>query len=288
MTNKPLGDTARDVVERLSLAPHPEGGWYREVHRAQGSPRGALTSILYLLDAGMLGRWHRIDATELWCWQGGGEVELEVHEPGAELVRAHLGPGSGQSLQAIVPPYAWQRARASNSWCLVGCIVAPAFRFEGFEMAPADWEPGSPDPRFDALLGRAIDDLGAESGSIHLALDDGVLHLITARGIPAPVQAMVRIVPVGKGMAGLAVERSAPVTACNIQTDTSGDVRPGARATGLEGAIVVPILDEAERPVGAIGVANRAARTFSEAETARLLDHGRAVARARLGRTPGG
>jgi GAF domain-containing protein len=80
-------------------------------------------------------------------------------------------------------------------------------------------------------------------------------------------------------MAGLAVERGEPVTACNIQTDGSGDVRPGARATGLAGAIVVPIL-EGERPVGALGIANRAERTFSEAEVAELVAAGRRLADA--------
>ena len=71
-------------------------------------------------------------------------------------------------------------------------------------------------------------------------------------------------------MAGLAVERAQPVTACNIQTDTSGDVRPGAKRTGLEGAIVVPMLIDG-RPAGALGIANRAERTFSDGEQTLLL-----------------
>ena len=87
----------------------------------------------------------------------------------------------------------------------------------------------------------------------------------------------IRVIPVGKGMAGLAVERRAPITACNIQTDASGDVRPGAKATGLEGAICVPVLSGA-RAVGALGVANRAERTFTDDEQALLLDIGRELA----------
>jgi GAF domain-containing protein len=77
-------------------------------------------------------------------------------------------------------------------------------------------------------------------------------------------------------MAGLAVERAAPVGACNIQTDGSGDVRPGARATGMEGAVVVPILD-GEKATGALGIANRSERTFSGEETALLIEVGRAL-----------
>lgn len=278
LNTMPLGDSAQAIAERLSLAPHPEGGWYRELHR-----EGAMTSILFLLDAGMESRWHRLNASEAWYWHAGGEIELELHDPGSPRATLRLGMGEGASLQAFVPPYAWQRAKAIDRWCLVGCAVTPAFDFSRFEMAPPEWTPESPDPRFDPLLEKAIRELGAESGSVHLLASDRVLHLICSRGIPEPVRAIVRRVPVGKGMAGLAVERREPVSACNIQTDQSGDVRPGAKATGLEGAVVVPILDEGGAAVGALGVANRSPRAFTPAETSRLTEIGREVARARLG-----
>lgn len=126
------------------------------------------------------------------------------------------------------------------------------------------------------MLAETIAELQAESGSLHLLGDDGVMHLTVAQGLPEPVLAMVRIVPIGKGMAGLAAERKQPVTACNIQTDATGNVRPGARATGMEGAIVVPVL-RGDQALGALGVANRSERTFTEEETALLLAVGRAV-----------
>ena len=92
-------------------------------------------------------------------------------------------------------------------------------------------------------LTRILEELSADSGTIHLLGDDGVLHLNAASaGIPQVVLDTIKDVPVGKGMAGLAVERKQPVNACNIQTDASGDVRPGARATGLQGSVVVPLL----------------------------------------------
>jgi signal transduction protein with GAF and PtsI domain len=119
---------------------------------------------------------------------------------------------------------------------------------------------------------------GADTGTLHLLGDDGLLHLEALSGqFPPPVLAMIRQIPVGKGMAGLAVERGQPVDACNIQTDASGDVRPGAKATGMEGAIVVPVFDSA-RVIGALGIANRAERTFSDAEKADLIAAGRALA----------
>lgn len=133
----------------------------------------------------------------------------------------------------------------------------------------------------EAALARIVSALAADSGTLHFLEDDGLLHLAAASpGLPEAVLALVRTIPVGKGMAGLAVERAKPVDACNIQTDTSGDVRPGARATGLAGSIVVPIFD-GETVVGALGVANRSERTFDETEIARLIQEGRNLAALR-------
>lgn len=132
-----------------------------------------------------------------------------------------------------------------------------------------------------AALARIVREYAADSGTIHFLGNDGFLHLAAAsQGMPDSVLAIIQTIPVGKGMAGLAVERAKPVDACNIQTDTSGDVRPGAKATGLAGSIVVPIFD-GDTVVGALGVANRSERTFSEQEIAGLVDEGRKLAAAR-------
>lgn len=139
----------------------------------------------------------------------------------------------------------------------------------------------------DQLLAAIVERLSADSGTIHLLKSGDMLHLVAATpGLPAPVLEKIREIPVGKGMAGLAVERAAPVDACNIQTDTSGDVRPGALATGLAGAIVVPIL-RGNEVIGALGVANRAERTFTQDEIEALLAAGRAIA-AKHSETPSG
>lgn len=120
-------------------------------------------------------------------------------------------------------------------------------------------------------LNATVAHFGADSGTIHLIADDGALHLRAATaGIPQFVLDTVRIVPIGKGMAGLAAERAQPVTACNIQTDTSGDVRPGAKLTGLEGAIVVPMIVDGEVR-GSLGIANRRERVFTDDEQRLLL-----------------
>src|SRR5712692_605229 len=128
---------------------------------------------------------------------------------------------------------------------------------------------------YSEALDLTIAHFRADSGTIHMLESDGVLHLKAAsQGLPEPVLAAVRLVPLGKGMAGLAVERGEPVDTCNLQTDSTGNVKPGARATGMEGAIVVPIF-AGEKAVGALGIANRTTRRFSAGETALLMEAGR-------------
>ena len=129
----------------LGLSPHPEGGHYRELWRdcpASGG-RGAGTSILFLLAAGERSHWHRVDAAEIWLWQGGAPLLLGVAETGAGPRQVRLGPdlAGGEVLQGVVPAGAWQDARSLGGWTLVSCVVAPAFEFAGFEMAPAGWSP---------------------------------------------------------------------------------------------------------------------------------------------------
>lgn len=137
--------TAETVVRLLALAAHPEGGHYREIYRdlpADGG-RGACTSIYYLLAAGETSAWHRIDAIEIWHWYAGAPLRLSIAAPGAPRSDLLLGNDLAQSHrpQAIVPVFAWQAARSTGDWSLVGCTVAPAFQFDGFEMAPPDWQP---------------------------------------------------------------------------------------------------------------------------------------------------
>jgi GAF domain-containing protein len=144
----------------------------------------------------------------------------------------------------------------------------------------SDIERSIRDASWDGVLLKILAKFNADSGTIHTLGQDGVLHLQAASvGIPQVVLDTIKDVPVGKGMAGLAVERRRPVDACNIQTDESGDVRPGARATGLQGSIVVPML-RGDTAVGALGVANRQERTFTDDETALLVEVGRVLAKA--------
>jgi predicted cupin superfamily sugar epimerase len=141
-----MDDEARAVVTALSMSRHPEGGWYVERWRASAGPgvRPAGSAILYLLAAGERSHWHRLDAAEVWQWSGGGTLELRIWADGDSAIRTvRLGSdlATGASPQAVVPAGAWQSARPLDAWTLVGCIVAPAFTFDGFELAPPGWDP---------------------------------------------------------------------------------------------------------------------------------------------------
>ena len=138
-----LSHPASDVREALGLSAHPEGGHFRELWRdtpSQGG-RGAATSILFLLAQGERSHWHRVDAAEIWLWQAGAPLLLGVADGGRREVR--LGPDLGrrEAMQAVVPAHVWQEASSLGAWSLVSCVVAPAFEFAGFELAPVGWSP---------------------------------------------------------------------------------------------------------------------------------------------------
>ena len=140
--------TAADVIRLLDLKPHPEGGHFRETfrdtRRVDGG-RAASTTIYFLLGRGERSQWQRFDAAEAWHWHAGAPLALEMAErDGGPVTRLTLGPdlAAGERPQAVVPAHAWQAAQTLGDWTLVGCTVAPAFEFAGFEMAPAGWKPG--------------------------------------------------------------------------------------------------------------------------------------------------
>ena len=139
--------TAAEIITRLELRPHPEGGHYRETFRDQSvdvNGRSCSTLIYFLLARGERSHWHRIDAVEVWHYYAGSPLTLRIaHEGGTQHV-VRLGPdlAAGERPQAIVPAHAWQAAETTGDWTLVGCTVAPGFEFAGFEMAPQGWSPG--------------------------------------------------------------------------------------------------------------------------------------------------
>ena len=131
----------------LELKPHPEGGHFRETFRDPqkiGGGRAASTAIYFLLARVERSHWHRVDAVEVWHFHAGAPLMLEIAQDSGGRQRITLGPdlAAGERPQAVVPVRAWQSAESLGAWTLVGCTVAPAFDFAGFEMAPPSWEPG--------------------------------------------------------------------------------------------------------------------------------------------------
>jgi predicted cupin superfamily sugar epimerase len=133
------------LIAHLGMQPHPEGGHFVETFREQPADggRGAATCIHFLLQAGEASAWHRVDAAEIWHFAAGDPLVLTLSDDG-RTVRDHRLcadlPG-GQQAHVVVPKDCWQSARSDGAWTLVSCIVAPAFEFAGFEMAPPDWKP---------------------------------------------------------------------------------------------------------------------------------------------------
>jgi predicted cupin superfamily sugar epimerase len=125
---------AQQLIESLGLAPHPEGGWYRQVFKsdakvtrqADGATRSALTTIYFLLTAGSVSRPHRVSSDEVWHFYEGGALELTIGDDVVLLDADHR--------VRVVPANVWQSARPLGEYALVGCTVGPGFEFEDFVM----------------------------------------------------------------------------------------------------------------------------------------------------------
>jgi predicted cupin superfamily sugar epimerase len=137
------------TAELLDLAPHPEGGWFRETWRAgpesvpdgYPGPRAAATGIYFLLTPGQESAWHRVRSDEVWLWHSGGPLTLldggDRDTPSDAPSAATLGPdlAAGQRPQQVIPAGHWQSARpAALSEVLVSCVVAPGFDFADFTL----------------------------------------------------------------------------------------------------------------------------------------------------------
>ena len=134
--------TAQDIIDRLKLEPHPEGGFYRQTWRAENEGRAVGTCIYFLLKDGGHSHWHKVDATEIWLYHAGAPLILS-------LSASDDGPATDHLLspdltvgepQLIVPEGHWQAARTTGEYTLVSCTVSPGFEFEGFILAAPDFD----------------------------------------------------------------------------------------------------------------------------------------------------
>jgi uncharacterized protein len=130
------GMDADAVITTLDLAPHPEGGYYRQTWADAAS-----TAIYFLLRDGEQSAWHRVhDRVEVWHFYAGAPLELSYNDrspddDSATTVQLGSNLDAAERPQAVISGGVWQRARALGGWSLVGCTVAPPFTFEAFELA---------------------------------------------------------------------------------------------------------------------------------------------------------
>lgn len=140
--------TAAEIRKHLRLQPHPEGGSYRETFRdlpAGTTGRAASTAIYFLLEAGEVSRWHRVDAAEVWHFHAGSPLALSISPDADQSPTQHrlgIDFADGDVPQIVVPAGYWQQARSLGPWTLVGCTVAPGFTFDRFELGTDGFEPG--------------------------------------------------------------------------------------------------------------------------------------------------
>jgi predicted cupin superfamily sugar epimerase len=140
-----MNDRARMLITTLGLTPHPEGGYFGEVFRSDAivepadgrGPRAALTTIYFLLPAGAVSHWHRVESDEVWHFYEGAPLDLWVASPSGDAVERHrLGPlGDAQRPVCTVPAGWWQAARSTGDYTLVGCTVGPGFDYSDFALA---------------------------------------------------------------------------------------------------------------------------------------------------------
>ena len=129
---------ARAIIEKLSLVPHPEGGWYREVHRSatrvetERGARRAVTTIYYLLEQRQCSRWHVVASDEVWHFYAGAPLELLAYDPASQQLERHAlaQPGTSHEPAAVIEAGIWQAARSLGEYSLVGCTVGPGFEFD--------------------------------------------------------------------------------------------------------------------------------------------------------------
>jgi predicted cupin superfamily sugar epimerase len=134
--------TADEIIAHLRLAPHPEGGHYRQTWVAANAGRPTGTCIYFLLKAGEASHWHKVDATEIWLFHAGAPLVLSMAEGDKGPATDHLlTPDLSQGApQIIVPEGHWQAARTTGDFTLVSCTVSPGFSFDGFTLAPAGFD----------------------------------------------------------------------------------------------------------------------------------------------------
>jgi GAF domain-containing protein len=137
---------------------------------------------------------------------------------------------------------------------------------------------GEPADRLGSILDELLQHFQCSAGTIHLLGPSGFLELVVQRGLPEVVVDKIKMIPIGKGMAGIAAKRREPVQVCNLQTDTTGVARPGARDTKMEGSVAAPMISANGDLKGALGIAKPVPYEFTPTDCDLLMKIGALIA----------
>ena len=133
----------------------------------------------------------------------------------------------------------------------------------------------APQQNLEKVLRETLQQFRSETGTIHvLDAEKQLLHLTTQIGLPPQVLEIVKTIPVGKGIAGQVAAQNKPVSICNLQTDSSGAAKPGAKQTGVGGALCVPIRT-GDKLTGTLGIGTVHPYEYTADETRDLEEIGR-------------
>lgn len=127
------------IIETLQLAPHPEGGYYRQLFGNDDTGSKAISTIYYMLTNNDISAFHRLHGvTEIWYYHAGEPLNLYVINTEGDLTVHNLSHNG--EMQVVIHPEQWFAAEipSKKGFCLVGCAVAPAFSFENFELGQKD------------------------------------------------------------------------------------------------------------------------------------------------------
>lgn len=129
----------QEIIDKLQLEPHPEGGYYRQLYGDDDNGKKVISTIYYMLTNSDISAFHRLHGvTEIWYYHAGNPLDLYVIDTKGDLSVHHLSPDG--EMQVVIFPEQWFAAEipSKKGFCLVGCAVAPAFSFENFELGHKD------------------------------------------------------------------------------------------------------------------------------------------------------
>ena len=136
--------TADHFIKHLDMTPHVEGGYYKEcllsqdaITSQESDDKLLWSSIYFLLQTGDVSHFHRLKSDEVWYFHSGAPLTIYMITPDGECIQKQLGLDitKGEMPQVLVPKgYIFGSSQNEEGYALVGCMVAPAFRFEDFEL----------------------------------------------------------------------------------------------------------------------------------------------------------